>query len=562
MTSRCLAAAVARFSFIPLALASILLISLSLVSCTSKDASIQFSDSLKIIDGRIADGDSKRALSSLKKLESSAQSAGQWLSIAKRERALKAYPAAVSTLKRALKKMPSNLELTAVLADTLVLAGKPDAARAYSAALDGSPYGSTVALAEISRAAKTDPFSIDPKYWQEAAFVTGLPVFARNTAVDWAMRGNLAAACSVAETLPAIQSAAGLAFPDEALFRATLWYDAGFPDRTLAYLPPADESITGLDSLSLMADAAWRQKDVPLARSLWEREMVSHPHITALPYFNLALVEKDPVIRKRLLESTLAAFPVYYPAVVAYVRSVPATKTPPLFDPIEQELETSGFRTLEMERKIAERPVTEEEARLVLDRAIEKSGKDADIRLIIEKARMNWLVTTDAKKSAAAMWVLLEKYRDDPVLHSWALWYFLSLGDVSTALRLNKGSTDTDGAFYSGLEKAFSGDLDRAEELFLSVANNDGNAWCALANVALIRERKKDFAGAVEKFSLAAKLAPDARRASRLQYEAARILAQSSHDSRGAKDLLGYALQLDPSNYRAVSLLRNLEAAK
>jgi tetratricopeptide (TPR) repeat protein len=203
-----------------------------------------------------------------------------------------------------------------------------------------------------------------------------------------------------------------------------------------------------------------------------------------------------------------------------------------------------------------------EEARRVLDRAIEGSAKKKDIRLIIEKTRMDWLETTDSKKSAAAMWVLLEKYRDDPVLHSWAMWYFLSLGDASTALRLNKGATDPDGAYYSGLEKAFAGDLDRAEELFLSVANNDGNAWCALANVALIRERKNDFAGAAEKFTLAAKLSPDARRASRLQYEAARVLAQSCHDVRGALDLLRYALQLDPSNYRAVSMLRNLEAAK
>ena len=551
MISRCPAAARA-----PVLLLSFLIASFVLISCSPKDSSLRFSDSLIKVDGWIASGNSKRALSALKKLTASAQSAGQWLSIAKRERALKAYPAAASTLKSALKHIPSNIEITAVLADTLMLAGKPDAVRAYSAALEGSPYGSTVALAEISRAAKTDPFSIDPKYWQDAAIATGLPLFSRNAAVDWAMRGNLAAACS------AVESVTDRSFLDDALFRATLWYDAGFPDRTLSYLPPSDETITDLARLSLMADAAWRQKDEPLARSLWEREMVNHPHITALPYFNLAVVEKEPVIRKRLLESTLAAFPAYYPAVVNYVRSASESALPPLFDPIEQELDKSGFRTLEMERKIAERPVTAKEARRVLDRALEASGQKVDIRLIIERARMEWLVTMDAKKSAAAMWVLLEKYRDNPTLHSWAMWYFLSLGDVSTAVSLNKSATDPDGAYYSGLEKAFAGDLDRAEELFLSVANNDGNAWCALANVALIRDRKKDFSGAVEKFTLAAKLAPDERRASRLQYEAARILAESCHDRRRTKELLRYALQLDPSNYRALSMLRLLEAAK
>lgn len=564
-------------------LVAVLFASVALVSCSPKDSSLRFSDSLKSIDGWIAAGDSKRALSSLKKLSKSAQSAGQWLSIAKRERALKAFPTAAATLKAALKKIPSNTDLAAVLADTLVLAGDLDGACAYSATLEGTPWGTTVAWAEISRASTTNPFSIDPIYWQAAATVTGLPVFYRDAAVDWAMRGNLAAACSAAESQPFVGMAAKAsespssgtggaessmaavpppAYPDEALFRATLCYDAGFPDKTLEYLSPADESITDLDRLSLMADAAWRQKNTPLARSLWEREMVEHPHITALPYYNLAVVENDSVIRKRLLESTLAAFPTYYPAVVSYVRSVPAIRDSPLFDPLERELEKAGFRTLEMERKIAERPVTVEEARLVLNAAIAGSGKSPDIRLIIENARMDWFETTDAKKSAAAMWVLLEKYRDDPVLHSWALWYFISLGDAATAIQLNKGATDPDGAYYSGLERAFAGDLDRAEELFLSVANNDGNAWCALANVALIRERKKDFAGAVEKFTVSAKLAPNDGMASRLQYEAARILAESSHDARRAKDLLGYALQIDPSNYRASAMLRDLEAVK
>jgi tetratricopeptide (TPR) repeat protein len=533
-------------------------------SCAKKDTTVRFNESLSGIDRDIASGNSRKALKSLARLRKDAMSAGNWLSIAKRERSLGDLKAAGNTLSRGLSRIPSSAELSAVMADTLILAGRVDDARDYASSLAETPYAPIRAWIDITVATRTDPFAADGESWQAAAAATGLPFFARNGAVTSAMRGDIPRALETA--MAAANSAISGTFdsgemPDDALFRATLCYDAGFPARVLELLPPDDPGITDIARLSLMADAAWSLGTVPVARSLWERVGRDSPSGSALARYDLAVTAPDFADEKATLESLLSDFPAYYPAVVRYVRNAPRTPDAPVFDAIETELASSGFRSQEMERKLRDRRVTRESARNTLDSALAYTQNAVDVRLLIEDIRLDWQTLGDSAKSASRVWNLLERYPDDAALRTWAMWFFSSTGDVRSAIALTRGSSEGPAAFYAGLERALAGDLDAAEGLFARCADDGTNDWRALANIARIKERRDDYPGAIDSYSLAAGLADDDREASELHYEAARLLAQQRSVER-ARSILGYALELDPSNYRADALLRSLEAAQ
>lgn len=525
-----------------------------LSSCAAKDTTVRFTESLSRIDRDIASGNGRKALKSLARLRKDAMSAGNWLSIAKRERSLGDLNAAGNTLSRGLSRIPSSAELSAAMADTLILAGRVDDARDYASSLSGTPYAPIRAWIDITVATRTDPFAADGESWQAAAEATGLPFFARNGAVTSAMHGDIPRALEAA-------MAVTNSMPDDALFKATLCYDAGFPARVLELLPPDDPGITDIERLSLMADAAWAIGAVPVARSLWERVGRDVPSGSALARYDLAVTAPDFADEKATLESLLSDFPAYYPAVVRYVRNAPSIPDAPVFDAIETELENSGFRSQEMERKLRERRVTRENARKTLDAALAYTQNAVDVRLLIEDVRLDWQTLGDSAKSASRAWNLLERYPDDASLRTWAMWFFSSTGDVPSAIALARGSSEGPAAFYAGLERALAGDLDAAEELFARCADDGTNDWRALGNIARIKERRDDYPGAIDSYSLAAGLADDGREASELHYEAARLLARQRSVER-AISILGYALELDPSNYRADALLRGLEAAR
>jgi len=314
-----------------------------------------------------------------------------------------------------------------------------------------------------------------------------------------------------------------------------------------------------------MADTAWTQKNTVLSGSLWETSVTRYPDISPIPYYNLASTANNGIDEKRLLEVCLSHFSAYYPAVVRYVRSVPETVEKTERDPAEELLEKAGFQSLEMEEKSSGQSVNLKDARRVLSHAIAVAetgttevAPASDIRFLIEDLRLTSREKPDVAKTTAAIWMLLEKYPNDAVLHSYACWYFLSIKDFATSFKLNKGSTDGEGIFYSGLEAASLGDLAKAEDLFSKIANDDRNAWRALADIARIKEKREDYQGAIDSYSIAAQLDPDVRTASVLHFEEARLL-ESLHYTDKAIVILRYSINLDPSNYRAAALLRELE---
>jgi len=549
-----------RFGRICFILACLLHIAFFFISCASEDPSLKFAAALLSIDSCIAGGKTDKAERALAHLRKSASSTSQWLSIVKRERSLGKNADAVTTLKSALKKLPANNVLTAVLVDTLINEARLDEACAYSSSLIDTPYAYVSAFPELKRAfVKDSPLAdvskIDPRFYISSFRMTDNPVFLRDAAVVYAVGGKLAAACELIE-----KEAFGAGVnADERLFRATLCYDTGMNDRVFEYLPVSEKDTVGAEALALMADTAWKQKNTVLSENLWETAIAYHPDASPIPYYNISVMAENALDEKKSLESCLAHFSSYYPAVVRYVRSAGETVEKTERDPAEEMLVKAGFQSLEMEEKASRKLTSLSDAHRVLAKALEATSGTSDIRFIIEDLRLTSREKPDIARSTAAIWILLEKYPDNAILRSYACWYFLSIHEFEACFKLNKESKNGE-VFYSGLEAVSLGDFAKAEELFSKIANDDENAWRALADIGWIREKSEDYQGAIDSYSLAAQLDHDRRTASSLHFEAARLLA-GLHFTDKAITILRYSINLDPSNYRSAALLRELESA-
>ncbi len=533
--------------------ATVATVALFFASCSQSDPNAGFSHKLTSIDSYISAGEEAKALKKLASIRSSASSASQWLSIAKRERSLGKYGQAAVTLRKASRKLPANESLTAVLVDTLIEEKKFTEAAGFTDILRSSRYTPLASYAGIF-GAKTfaDLGAADPEWWIWALEATGLPLFRRNAAVMHAVSGNYAAACSL-----------GTDAPGEAYFYALLCYDAQFFDQVFVYLPLSGINIRTARDLTLMADTSVCREDTPLGRLLWSTLALRNPVFSPLPYYNLSATSANAYDEKTELEACLSLFPSYYPAVVRYVRSVPPEKNAEAPDLVADELEREGFRTLEAEDALVHSPVDANVAATVLERALslDRGGATSDMRLRIEAFRFAHTQHPDRIRSASQMWKLLETTGNDPVVHRYAVWYFASIGNFDSCFTLNQALKDQSIPFYTALEAAFAGDLDRAETEFGKVADSLPGTWQALANIARIRFKKHDHASAIEDLSVATGMTNDDEVKSALQYETATILVDMRMMDRAAS-IAGYALELDPSNYHAALLLRELEAIR
>ncbi len=519
------------------------------LSCSCRSDSAAFARGLSSADEAIAGGDTKKALASLAALRKKAVGVSNWLSVAKRERSLGFPQAAIITLEKGLSVYRSNQLLAAVLADTCVEMGRYDEASLLRSELAGSAFFPLVAYADVLRTKATFPPDIDPAVWVSAFEASGEPSFLGNAATLYAVRGMNAEALALANRRFVLDGSQGL-------FPALLSYDAGFAERVSAYLTRPDGDLNA-DELALVADAEFVLGNAGRARALWGTIIERYPAYSPIPWYNRAISETDWANEKIGLESCLARYPAYYPAVCRYARGVSLPKE---VEPgvIEEELRDAGFRTLEMEIADAGAPVDPDRAAKALERALAFSD---DIRFKIENLRFKQLANPDEGRTSGDMWKLLEKYPRDPVLVAYAQWYFASLRQYDATFGLGNGTAGSVHDFWAGMAAAMAGDLDRSAECFGSVASDESLAWCALANLAKVLERGADLSGAAENYATAIALAPDDRIRSSLSVESARISIRMG-DSVRARQLLGYALDLDAGNYAARAMLKNLEPTR
>lgn len=546
---------------------------LTLVSCHARAGDDSFSKKLRKTDTLIVTGRKSRALKSLSALRKDAGSASQWLSIARRERELENYQAACKTLVAAGKALPANDGIAACLADTLIELGHADQAAQFSKRLASSGFINLAAYCEITRAlaagSATDAGYPAPEWLTAAYQATGNTVFRNDAAVLYAATGQFADADKLFSdatesvnpaTEPSENDSAGdmLPLPKDLMLKAIIAYDSGAWSRVLGYFPPASDPRLNLEMLSVIADSAWKAGDTARSRDVWSEIVSRYGEQTPIPYYNLALTASDPEDAHITLLRCVELFPAWYPAVARIVRNAghSALNTD---DPVIKSLLSAGFMSFDMEASLHDGHFTPEEARAILDNALKADSNGTDVRLKIEDLRFGLGESGDPVRSTAAMWRLLEAYGANPVLYRYATWFFAVTGDLDMAFSVNGSNPAGPDPFFLGLEAACQGKSPEAEEAFSRVASSETDSWAALGNMARLYAKDGDYGKAEESATLGAELAPDNRAKSRLQGDAGEYLIALNAPDR-ARKVLGYALELDPDNYRARSRLRSLES--
>lgn len=527
------------------------------LSCAKNDSE-SFYRSIQEIDSLVSNGLQSSAARKLKSLRKKASSASQWLSLVKRERSLGRFDQATDTLLMGLQSIPSSDTLAAVLVDTLCVSGHTEKSLAYTDSLTSSPFALVATYAVLSSASDRGSYEdVDSRYLLHAFDLTGRSVFLTHAITRYAVSGDYPNACSLVLS-PRFERVTD--FPAKSYFSAMLCYDAGLFDQTYAILSKREGSRT-VDETLLMADSAVRSNNITSAQTLWLSLVDSGADTSPLPLYNLAASLDHEYDRALYLERCVQAFPLYYPALARFSRTSLSLGDTSAFDSIQHELDNKGLTSGRMEQLKVTGVYDTQRAGRLLDNALAEQGQKPDVRIYLEKSRLVMALDKDAIRTAADQWKLLEQYPLDPLAHDWAIWFFLDIGEEGTAFSLNNGRPGSPHPFYLAVEKASIGQLDQAISLFSEWSAEGETAWIALANIGVLEYKQKEKARAIETLSRAASMCPDLTQQSSIHTRIAEYLIDMRLEER-AESVLGYALELDPSNYRARTLVRSLEARK
>jgi len=517
------------------------------------DTPEQFSAQLNRVDLLISEGRQETALNRLASLRKRAVSVRDFLSIAKRELALQASKSALATLDLGSQTFPVNQEMAALATYILMdLDRYQEAADRSSFLLSGS-WSAIAAAAALSTS--VDPLTVSSAVYRAAAEVTGYPFYYRNAIVTAARKGELAQALLHFKEWR-------YRLPDDVLLGVILAYD----NKQWQYLLElAEFEARYLTRIYLAAaHAAYLLGDIPRAISLWDTIILNDPE-QVLALYNRAYISEDFALKKASLQKALNLNPSFWPALNQYISLfLTYTDSSEAFSPVTARLKEMGWETLEMERRRGYARITEQEIVAAIQAAVVSGTGDGAGRVQIEALRFSLSQGNDRLRTIGKIWQLLEKYPSDPDILEYAVWFFLESADPDAAAflldRLDSLSVSRPWVsdFYHGIFYTLQGKFKDARLRFDSVASDHRNAWRALANSARIYQIQGNTSAAIETFSLATELTPEPSIKSLLFYEVAHILAEARERQR-ATVIAGYAVELDPENYKAVSLLRELE---
>jgi tetratricopeptide (TPR) repeat protein len=162
-------------------------------------------------------------------------------------------------------------------------------------------------------------------------------------------------------------------------------------------------------------------------------------------------------------------------------------------------------------------------------------------------------------RQIAETWMLLDRHPNNKDLYEWAAWHlFFQRRFDETPIILNRLSmlqfsdeTETKPwiDIYRALQFMIDGNLDAAENIFLSIPANKTN-WVVHANLGRIYEERRSSSRALAQYEQAAIKAQDDRTKSRILLRAARCLTTLGRRSEAYSVLLT-ALEYDPDNMSA-----------
>lgn len=533
-------------------------------SCSGKTNEQAFLDGLSNVDVQIAEGRQTKALKSLKRLQKKAVNSTNYVSIVKRQLKLNSIPDALISLQTGIKKYPDSPELSALLTSILIDSEKPAEALPYCENLKDTPYASLGAEASILSDIAFNSFNSDFSLLKAAYDKTENQVFLKNAAIVLAAKGRLRDASHLRYNIPNDVA------PEHPFFWSCIVYDLGVFDSifgdlyfSLVYADKdGGEGKTAENArlhLMLAADAAFGQGDTEKARAFWQAAADRSPEASPIVFYDLALTAPDEKERVDLLIECIDLYPGFYPVIARYAREDIALRELNSQDELAAYLESKGFYSMKMEEAYFTSPKMTYKPEDLLARAMKTP--DFDQRFILEEFRYNQIMDkTYASKARgkADMWKILEKYGKEPIIREYAKWYFAKSGDFNACLSVSEIGKRYEDSFYAGINSALSGDFENAVSSFAASAQVPAYSYASTVNSAYMYYMSGKTEDAVNAYSLAASMTQDKKRQSMLHYEIASIFYERKAYDR-AISVLGYALELNPKNYQAASLLKKLK---
>ena len=533
-------------------------------SCSGKTNEQAFLDGLSNVDVQIAEGRQTKALKSLKRLQKKAVNSTNYVSIVKRQLKLNSIPDALISLQTGIKKYPDSPELSALLTSILIDSGKPAEALPYCENLKDTPYASLGAEASILSDIAFNSFNSDFSLLKAAYDKTENQVFLKNAAIVLAAKGRLREASHLRYNIPNDVA------PEHPFFWSCIVYDLGVFDSifgdlyfSLVYADKdGGEGKTAENArlhLMLAADAAFGQGDTERARAFWQAAADRSPEASPIVFYDLALTAPDEKERVDLLIECIDLYPGFYPVIARYAREDIALRELNSQDELAAYLESKGFYSMKMEETYFTSPKMTYKPEDLLARAMKTP--DFDQRFILEEFRYNQIMDkTYASKARgkADMWKILEKYGKESIIREYAKWYFAKSGDFNACLSVSEIGKRYEDSFYAGINSALSGDFENAVSSFAASAQVPAYSYASTVNSAYMYYMSGKTEDAVNAYSLAASMTQDKKRQSMLHYEIASIFYERKAYDR-AISVLGYALELNPKNYQAASLLKKIK---
>lgn len=295
---------------------------------------------------------------------------------------------------------------------------------------------------------------------------------------------------------------------------ALLAYDYG--DRAAA----ASSAAADADGAPLAADAYYLAGAEEEARSRWAA-LAEAPEHRARVLYNLASTARSEADRAAALSELSAESGALSPyAAMLLSRSLSDAEAAAL---LERSLAAGPHPLLELER---------------LRRAAPRLGRD-------------W--------AAGELWMILGRHPASLEAYEWGA-YFFELNGLQAELGLLRAAAERNGvasprlAVHGALDALRRGDSAGAEAL-LRTLDAAGAPWQVSANLAVVREHWRDYAGAVAYYQAADSLAEKAADRAVLHVRIARCF-KAMDRPYDARRSLEYALDLDPSNLEASLELR------
>ncbi len=533
-------------------------------SCSKKTKEEVFNEKLQAVDFYIIQGNHFKALKKLNSLQKKAVTSTHYLSIVKRQLTLNAVSDAVITLEKGIKTFPASPELSAVLISVLIDAGKASEAVPYFRNIENTLYASLGAEAAITAGIG---LNLNKGLFEAAYTVTNEQIFLKNEALRLASKGKLKEAVALRSLINEETA------PEDPYFWSCLSYDLGrfepvFNDLYFSLVYADKDGGLGKNAdlarrhLMLAADAAFGQGNTERSRNFWQAVADRGAGDMPIIFYDLALTAPDEKERSDLLIECIGQYPDYYPVIARYIREYMALHDGAVKDDVELYLEGKGFYSMQMEKTYFTSPKMTYTPDELIAKAIELPN--SDVRFIIENFRYTLFKEAPVisyQHGAAAMWKIIEKYGNEPIIREYAKWYFSTVRDFDACFCIADTGKRSEDAFYRALSFSISGDFENALSEFAAAASNPENAYAATANTAYIYYLQGKPDTAIETFSLAASMTQDKKKQSRLHYEAALILSERKAIER-AVSILGYALELNPQNYQAEVLLKRLKKAQ